>query len=187
MIKDSELLKDISIIIEDNPIIFDEDFLLDVLKIRLRWPKNSIEVISQFGNKSEDFFDSSYNALIFDKWLDLYEQGFTTMLNNCLDIHNDMRHLESLIWKYTGERPIGNIYMSKGSKTKRSSFDVHSHDYNVISTSVYGTTTWMLGNTQFDNKPIIVRDRDSVIIPKHTNHAVVESPEKRCSLTLILG
>jgi len=186
MIDNSKMLQDIKNIIEDNPVKFEEDFLLDILKMRLRWPKSSVEIISQLQKVSDDFFDN-YDVLIYDKWLELYNLGFTTMLNNVLDIHEDMRNLEKKIYMYTGKRPMGNIYMSKGTTTKRPSFDIHAHEYNVISTSIYGTTKWMLGNTQFSNKPIEVSPSQSVVIPTGTNHAVVESPEKRASLTLIIG
>ena len=176
-------------IIEDNPVEFDEEFLLDILKVRFRWPKKSIEVISNFGNSSDDFFDGHHNALIFDKWFDLYSNGFTTMLNNCLDLHPDMRKLETLLYNYLGEMPTGNIYMSAGTKVNRPSFDLHTHDYNVISTSIYGTTTWLLDPQQghYGNKPLEIKPKDKVIIPTGTPHACIDAPEKRCSLTICLG
>ena len=64
----TDIIGEAAKIIEDNPVHFDEDFLLEILKVRFRWPKKSIEVISNFGNGSEDFFDLRYQSLIFDKW-----------------------------------------------------------------------------------------------------------------------
>jgi hypothetical protein len=176
-------------IIEDNPVDFTEDFLLDILKIRFRWPKKSIEVISNFGNPSEDFFDYRYQSIIFDKWYELYSRGFTTMLNNCLDIHPDMRKLETLLLHYLGELPTGNIYMSAGTTVNRPSFDLHSHEYNVVSTSIYGTTKWLLDpkGGQFTNQPLEIKKGDQVVIPSGTPHACIDAPEKRCSLTICLG
>lgn len=185
----TDLIGEAAKIIEDNPVVLDEEFLLEILKVRFRWPKKSIEVISNFGNSSEDFFDYRYQAIIFDKWYELYSRGFTTMLNNVLDIHPDMRKLETLLLHHIGEMPTGNIYMSAGTKVNRPSFDLHSHEYNVVSTSIYGTTKWLLDpkGSQFSNGPIDVKPGDQVIIPRGTPHACIDAPEKRCSLTICLG
>lgn len=183
----TDIIGEAAKIIQDNPVVLDEDFLLEILKVRFRWPKKSIEVISNFGNGSEDFFDLRYQSLIFDKWYELYGRGFTTMLNNCLDIHPDMRRLETLLLHYIGEMPTGNIYMSSGTTVNRPSFDLHSHEYNVVSTSIYGTTKWMLNPENQFAKPLDIKPGDQVIIPSGTPHAVVDAPEKRCSLTICLG
>ena len=185
----TDIIGEAAKIIEDNPVTLDEQFLLDILKVRFRWPKKSIEVISNFGNNSEDFFDYRYQSLVFDKWYELYSRGFTTMLNNCLDIHPDMRKLETLLLHYIGEMPTGNIYMSAGTTINRPSFDLHSHEYNVVSTSIYGTTKWLLDpkGGQFSNGPIDIKPGDQVIIPAGTPHACIDAPEKRCSLTICLG
>ena len=188
MLSNLEILNEAKKIIDDNPVNISEEYLLDMLKVRFRWPKKSLEVISNLGNISEDFFDGRYNAIIFEKWYELYSRGFTTMLNNCLDIHPDLRKLENLLLNHIGEMPTGNIYMSIGTKTNRPSFDMHRHDYNVISKSIYGATTWKLGtDNQFGNNNLKVDCKQSVIIPKDTPHAVIENLEKRCSLTIILG
>ena len=184
----TDIIGEAAKIIEDNPVSLDEEFLLEILRIRFRWPKKSIEVISNFGNGSEDFFDGRYNAIIFEKWYELYSRGFTTMLNNCLDIHPDMRKLETLLLHHIGEMPTGNIYMSAGTKTNRPSFELHQHDYNVVSTSIYGTTQWILDpQGQFGGTPIKIAPGDQVIIPSKTPHACMDAPEKRCSLTICLG
>ena len=183
----TDIIGEAAKIIEDNPVVFDEEFLLEILKVRFRWPKKSVEVISNFGNGSEDFFDYRYQSIIFDKWYELYSRGFTTMLNNCLDIHPDMRKLETLLLHYIGEMPTGNIYMSSGTTVNRPSFDLHSHEYNVVSTSIYGTTKWMLNPENQFSKPLDIKPGDQVIIPANTPHACIDAPEKRCSLTICLG
>lgn len=183
----TDIIGEAAKIIEDNPVVFDEEFLLDILKVRFRWPKKSIEVISNFGNISADFFDGRYDSIIFDKWYELYGRGFTTMLNNCLDIHPDMRKLETLLLHYIGELPTGNIYMSSGTTVNRPSFDLHQHEYNVVSTSIYGTTKWILNPENQFSKPLDIKSGDQVIIPANTPHACVDAPEKRCSLTICLG
>jgi quercetin dioxygenase-like cupin family protein len=37
------------------------------------------------------------------------------------------------------------------------------------------------------SKPLDIKAGDQVIIPSGTKHAVVDAPEKRCSLTICLG
>jgi len=89
---------------------------------------------------------------------------------------------------YIGEMPTGNIYMSAGTNVNRPSFDVHKHEYNVVSTSIYGTTSWVLDpQGQFGGTPIKIAPDDQVIIPSGTPHACINAPEKRCSLTICLG
>ena len=72
----TDIIGEAAKIIEDNPVVFDEEFLLEILKVRFRWPKKSIEVISNFGNGSEDFFDGRYNCIIFDKLEEYYPEHF---------------------------------------------------------------------------------------------------------------
>jgi len=188
MLTDNQILQEAAKIVKDNPINLDEDFLLDILQMRYRWPKNSVEVISNFCNPSESFFGGGHNVLLYDRWYELYKLGFTTMLNNCLDIHPDMRKLEKLLYQFIGEIPTGNIYMSSGTVKNRPSFDLHAHEYNVISTSIYGTTKWNIASqNKFLDGIIDIAPGEQVIIPSRTKHAVVDSPEKRCNLTLILG
>ena len=42
----TDIIGEAAKIIEDNPVRFDEEFLLEMLKVRFRWPKKSIEVIA---------------------------------------------------------------------------------------------------------------------------------------------
>jgi quercetin dioxygenase-like cupin family protein len=83
--------------------------------------------------------------------------------------------------------PTGNIYMSSGTTVNRPSFDLHQHEYNVVSTSIYGTTKWILNPENQFSKPLDIKSGDQVIIPANTPHACVDAPEKRCSLTICLG
>ena len=114
-------------IIGEHEINLTEEGMLDLLQIKYRWPEMAIEVINQCGNTSNGFFDSR-KFLIYDRWKRLYDLGFTTLLNNVMDLTSELRSLDNKLFEYKGSETNANLYFTTGTKDKRPSFDPHHHD-----------------------------------------------------------
>lgn len=179
-----EMVKICANIVANNIVKINEEEIFELLKIRRRWPKESIEVISAFGHQSDDFFEKNEGCLIFDKWIELHYAGFTTMLNSIFDLTSDLRHLEQELYIATGKRSTANIYLSNGTTNpaQRVSFDEHTHPYNVIVLPLYGNADWKVNGNKFTCNP-----GEVIVIPANTPHAVVANTEKRASLTINLA
>ena len=112
--------------IGEHEINLTEEDVLDLLQIKYRWPEMAIEVINQMGNTSDGFFDSR-KFLIYDRWKRLYDLGFTTLLNNVMDLTKELRALDKKLFEYKGSETNANLYFTAGTKDKRPSFDPHHH------------------------------------------------------------
>ena len=165
-------------IIGEHEINLTEEGMLDLLQIKYRWPEMAIEVINQCGNTSNGFFDSR-KFLIYDRWKKLYDLGFTTLLNNVMDLTSELRSLDNKLFEYKGSETNANLYFTTGTKDKRPSFDPHHHDYHVIVKPIYGTCLWKINDRIEEITPEGV-----LILPAGTEHSVCSSEEHRLSLTI---
>ena len=165
-------------IIGEHDINLTEEGMLDLLQIKYRWPEMAIEVINQCGNTSNGFFDSR-KFLIYDRWKRLYDLGFTTLLNNVMDLTSELRSLDNKLFEYKGSETNANLYFTTGTKDKRPSFDPHHHDYHVIVKPIYGTCLWKINDRIEEITPEGV-----LILPAGTEHSVCSSEEPRLSLTI---
>lgn len=177
-------LEKLSEIVSDHVINLTEEDIFDFLKITYRWPyryhwnQTTVEIITGFGNNSSDCFFNRLGRFQYDEWKKYYDEGFTTILSNIMDLTPQLRSLSSKLFKFSGKEMNGNFYFSKGSKDHRVSFPGHSHKYPVIVKPIYGNCTWILGNEQLKNP------KETFIVPSNTIHSVDEGPDKRLSLTL---
>ena len=161
-----------------------EDDIFEFLKITYRWPlryswnQASVEVITEYGLNQSEYFFNRYERFQYDEWKKFYDEGFTTILSNILDLTPELRDLSDKLFKLTGTRINSNFYFSKGSTNHRVSFPKHNHDYPVIVKPIYGNCNWILGNEELNNPA------NAFIINTGTIHSVVEGTGKRLSLTL---
>jgi mannose-6-phosphate isomerase-like protein (cupin superfamily) len=168
-------------IIRNHNIILSEEILLNLLQIKYRWPKGSVEVINQMAVSSNRFYCEE-RFLIFNEWKKLYDLGFTSILCNILDLTPELRNLDEKLLGIKGSYTNANLYFSQGSKNHRVSFPIHDHDYHVIVKGIYGTTLWLIKGQQ-----IKLEAGSVIILPAGTPHAVIESTEPRLTLTMNLS
>jgi len=175
-----EYLRECAEVITNHQIDIDEEKILDLLQIKYRWPEPALEVINHCGMVSNAFFDVK-GYLFYEKWKKLYDLGFTSLLSNVLDLTSQLRELNEKLLVIKGSDTNANFYLSKGTDTRRPSFDPHNHDYNVIVKPIYGKAAWRV------NGQVQESDLNSVIvIPAFAEHSVTENPEPRLSLTINL-
>ena len=176
----NEYLNECADVIRNHQIDMDEEDILNLLQIKYRWPEPSMDVLNQCGVVSTGFFDKN-NFIIYERWKRLYDYGFTTLLRNVLDLTGQLRELNEKLLPLRGSDTIANFYLSKGTETRRPSYDPHNHDYNVIVKPIYGSSTWVINGQSQKATPDSV-----VIVPAFSQHSVIESTEPRLSLTLNL-
>ena len=173
--------------LEDYTISITEDEILNFLKITNRWPYKSfnnnptVEIITEWSwNCRNEFYDicGKFN---FTKWKQSYDNGFTTILSDVLDLTEELRNLQNQLLKISGKSTHANFYFSKGSVNHRVSFEHHKHDYDVLVKCIYGNCKWKIGEQYFDLKP-----NDVIYVPSGVNHSVVECENKKLSLTINL-
>tara|TARA_R100000329_G_C7516828_1_gene182168 strand:- start:61 stop:630 length:570 start_codon:yes stop_codon:yes gene_type:complete len=168
----------------NHDINLTEEDIFEFLKITYRWPfrypwnQATVEVITEYGLNSSEYFFNQHGRFQYDEWKKFYDEGFTTILSNVLDLSPELRSLSDKLFKFSGTRINGNFYFSKGSRNHRVSFPQHNHEYPVIVKPIYGNCKWILGNEELQNPT------KSFIIPPRTIHGVVEGFDKRLSLTL---
>ena len=179
-VDDETYLNKLSEIIENHSISLTEEKILDLLQIRYRWARGSIETINACGRVSMDYY-SNDGSLDFYKWKKLYDLGFTSHITDVMDVTSELRELDNKLFEVRGSRTISNFYIGKGNSTSRVSFPPHNHDYHVIVKPIYGVCTWLIGNETQKVGP-----GDIIVLPSYTPHAVLDAPEPRLSLTLNL-
>jgi len=178
----NKLILNLIKIVEETDINITEEELLNLLRIEKRWPINylhnqpSVEIISNLGHGKNHFFKID-GYLDFNKWFEFYKLGFTSIISNVLDLNESLRNLKILIEKELGSPINGNFYFSLPGK--KASFDLHSHEYDVIVKQIYGDSEWIIGDKKF-----ILKSKKVVYIPLHTEHAVISKDKKKLSLTL---
>ena len=177
-------LQEILKIVDDHQISLEEEDIFNFLRITRRWPPKyswgqpSIEIITQYVDCHQPFFDWSDGHFVFDEWKKYYDSGFTTIMSNVLDLNIELRSLRDKIFQYTGSYINGNFYFSAGSTKHRVSFDPHEHNYNVILKPIYGKYTWQLSGSEFEVS------KKSFLIPAGESHSVSKCVDKKLSLTL---
>lgn len=175
------------------PIIdLDEAYLLDQLQNRKRWPfrynhtdqYGSIAVIDHQGRLLErQFVARLYTIdgyLDYRNFLDLYHAGYTMQLIDILDLHPDLRTLESTLRAY-GHQFTANIYLAH-TAAGQPSFPPHDHPYDVAVKQLYGVSTWRVGDREHQ-----LNTADTIAVPSNTMHAVVAHTTPRASLTVNFG
>ena len=169
-----------------------EAFLLDQLQNRKRWPfryshtdqYGSIAVIDWEGRLLErQFVARMYSMdgyLDYRSFMDIYTAGYTIQLIDVLDIHPDLRTIDTTLRAY-GQQFTANIYMSQQDRGA-ASFPPHSHPYDVIVKQLYGECTWLLGEDS-----VLLTGSSAVAVPAGTLHQVVSHRCPRASLTVNFG
>lgn len=190
------LLKNLLDIVDNHQFTLTEDDILNLLKIRNRWPFNRclphskgealnggvppVITISQWRqNYWGNYYDAS-GIFLYDEWKKAYDLGFTTILSDILDLTEELRDLDQKMFAFSGSPINANFYFSKGSENHRISFDDHMHDYAVIVKMIYGKCLWKIGGE------FVEMENNTVLIPAHTPHCVIESKSKKLSLTINL-
>lgn len=187
-------LQDCAEIIANHSIDINEEKMLDLVGIRYRWTVDRMAVIDNANNDNLDFFDfvrvpinrqmpgEGISCINYDRWKKYYDWGFTTIFFDVLDLTRDLRELDEKLKPLKGSKTLGNFYLSKGTRTVRPSFDLHTHDYHVIVKPIYGKVRWII-----DGKEVIADPTKVLVIPAYTEHQVIESREPKLSLTLNLS
>lgn len=176
--QDLDFLQRAADVVKEHNVTLSEDQLFDLMQIRHRWPKGSVEVINQ-SSRSSDRFYCEDRFLIFNEWKRLYDMGFTSILCNVLDLTKELRELDEKLLKVKGSYTNANLYISSGTRDHRVSFPLHTHDYHVVVKGIYGTTLWQVGD-----QIVKLHPGEVFMLPVETPHAVIETPEPRLTLTL---
>ena len=169
--------------LEKININLSEEQILNFLKIKHRWPfsypggQPSVEIITNNGDMKRIPFFNVSGYLDYDKWKHFYDLGYTTVISNILDLTDDLRNLSSFLQDKLGNEINGNFYFSKPGQ--KASFDLHTHNYNVIVKQIYGDSKWICGGDKLTLMP-----QQALWIPKRTPHAVTSKDEAKLSLTL---
>jgi mannose-6-phosphate isomerase-like protein (cupin superfamily) len=169
--------------IKNFKINLKEEDLLNLLRNRKRWPirypwgQPSIEIIDNLNKGTVSGFFNADNYIDFDKWHQSYEKGFTSILSNVLDLNNDLRKINKLLNDKIGKDINANFYLSRGGQAP--SFLSHTHEYPVIVKQIYGTGYWKI-----NNKELILKPQEVVVLPKNSSHQVYKVLDKKLSLTI---
>jgi len=186
MIYEENILLNLTEKIKNFKIDLKEDDILNLLKIEKRWPvkypwgQDTISVINNLGTTSSDFLFDRNSYLNFDKWFELYNLGYTTIISHVLDLTKDLRELNNMLLQELGIKVHANFYFSKPGQ--KPSFDEHSHPYYVIVKQIYGETLWLI-----NQKQINLKSQETLLIPINTKHSVIDKTEKKLSLTINLN
>ena len=175
-------LEDLAEEIRKFPVSITEFDLIQLMKIKRRWPlrypwgQPSVEIINNVSNTHSPFYNDR-GEFNYKEWRSLYNQGYTTILSDILDLTEQTRMLDTLLKTKIGNPVNGNFYWSRTGQLP--SFYPHKHEYPVIVKQVYGNCTWKIGDKEIELAPGL-----TAIIPKQTEHAVLNKPEDKLSLTL---
>ena len=181
----SEFLNECGNVIANTSINIDEKKMLSLLQIKYRWQKDLIHVINHCGVINQDFFDLNDSCINYDRWKKFYDMGFTTLMFNVLDLTEELRELNEKLLPIRGSNTLANFYFSKGTETRRPSFDKHTHDYNVIVKPIYGKVHWKINGDDIIVDPV-ANPHNVIVVPAYTEHQVVASTEPKLSLTINL-
>tara|TARA_Y100001937_G_scaffold123022_1_gene185221 strand:+ start:1828 stop:2559 length:732 start_codon:yes stop_codon:yes gene_type:complete len=181
----SQFLHDCGNVIANIPVNIDEDKMLDLLQIKYRWQKDWVHVINHCGIVNDDFFELNGGYMNYNSWKRYYDMGFTTLLFNILDLTKELRQINEELRPIRGSSTLANFYFSKGTNSRRPSFNVHTHDYNVIVKPIYGKVHWRINGEDFIADPA-QNPNNLIIVPAYTEHQVVASTEPKLSCTFNL-
>ena len=164
----------------------DEYEIFKFLQIRKRWPihyndgQPTIEIIDNLGNQSNKGFFNADSYFDFNKWLEVYNLGYTTIISNVLDLSEELRKLNNYLKNNMGHEVNGNFYLSKGGQYP--SFNDHSHVYPVIVKQIYGVGYWKINGEQLE-----LNNQNTLLIPPNCIHKVYKVLDKKLSLTINLS
>lgn len=177
--------------LENLEINLTEEDILEKLQQRRRWPKKylhtddfgSLELISYFSSLThtvfrDDLFDGG-GYLDYYKFRRYYDNGFTFMLVDILDLSPELRKINDYFQDNFGTQVQGNFYINGNKAEGHPSFESHDHNYDVFVKHIYGWSKWVI-----DGRELTVKAGDVVALPAGTMHKVVENSEKRLSLTI---
>lgn len=188
-------LKNLLDIIDNHEFTITENDILNLLKIKHRWPfnrclphtkeaiNNEVPPVITISQWRSNYWGNYYNAsgiFLYDEWKKAYDLGFTTILSDVLDLTEELRNLDEKIFAFSGAATNANFYFSKGSENHRISFDEHMHDYDVIVKMIYGKCLWKIGDK------VVEMENNTVLIPARTPHCAIECKSKKLSLTINL-
>ena len=172
-------IEECSNIIGNHDVTFTEDDIINFIKMRRRWPHGTLSVINYTHGKNNYVYECD-GYLNYPKVKELYDLGFTIQAPHVLDLTEELRELNSKLYKIRGTETVGNFYFSKGT-TNMASFPPHTHDYNVVVKPIYGQAEWLVGEDTF-----IAGPGDVIFIPMECPHAVIKGEEPRLSITFNL-
>ena len=170
-------------IVDSTNINLKESDVLNFLKNRKRWPfrypwnQPTVEILSNAGDLQSNYLFDADSYLNFNKWEELYNLGYTSIISNILDLNEDLRILQKKLFYATGLNIGANFYFSKPGQ--QASFDAHKHSYDVIVKQIYGESTWSINNKSF-----LLQSQKSCIVPKNSVHQVLDKNVKKLSLTI---
>jgi len=176
-------LKKLQDIVDSVTISLSEDDVFEFLKIRKRWPyrypwnQPSVEILSNNGNLQSNYIFDADSYLNYDKWKEMYNLGYTSVISNILDLNENLRILQKELFYATGLNVGANFYFSRPGQ--QPSFDAHKHPYDVIVKQIYGESTWSINNKSF-----LLQYQKSCIVPKNSVHQVLDKNVKKLSLTI---
>ena len=177
--------------LENHKLEITEDQILEFMQIRRRWPKKylhtndygCLELISYFSSLThavyrDDLFDGG-GYLDYYKFKRYYDNGFTFMLVDILDLMPELRAINDFFQDNFGTQVQGNFYINGNTTDGYASFESHDHNYDVFVKHIYGWSKWII-----DGREVIVKAGDVVALPSGTMHKVVENSPQRLSLTI---
>jgi hypothetical protein len=171
----------------DCPIRINEEDVLERIKDRYRWPKfyntecPTLERIAyRNGDKEQDFFSPFDDCVIYDEFLNFYQQGYTFVLSGVQYLFDDISRITEKLNSTFGVEINSNMYISKGKKAV--SFPYHDHDYPVIVKNVQGKSLWTI-----DDNDYILEKQNVFYIEKNKWHCVKEIYETKISITFNLN
>lgn len=179
-------MKDLIEKINSLQINVSERMILDRFVDRYRWfitypwGQPTIEVLDKQNGQLVDpwnFFSREDGFLITENLLEKYNDGCTLIVSNIGELFPDFKKVSDEIVKTIGHRVNINMYMGRGGG-RRVSFEPHTHDYDVIVKNVYGVADWINCDEN-----VILKDQETLFIPKEGEHCVTKIYGKKCSLT----
>lgn len=182
---------DISNWLDNLQVNITEEQILNLLQLQKRWPKDyqhcdnysSVEIINYWSERvhfeyRNTLFDGN-GYLDYNKLKRYYDNGFTILLSDILDLTTELRTVNEYFIDTYGTLVQGNFYLSGAETTGAPSFDCHEHMYDVFVKQIYGWSMWKVNNQEFKIEP-----GDVITIPMGVQHQVIDHSEKRLSLTI---
>ena len=138
----------------------------------------TVQTITQTSGWNQSFFNQDF-FINYDEWKNLYDNGFTTVISDVLDLNEQLRNFNNVIEKEIGAKSCGNFYFGNNREGIKPSWNRHAHDYDVLVKQIYGESSWIV-----QEKKIILKPQEVLMVPKNTLHQVVKTIGKRLSLTI---
>jgi mannose-6-phosphate isomerase-like protein (cupin superfamily) len=184
---DDEKLNNLVQFIYNTKLNVHESLVLERVRDRYRWPKfyntgcPTLErIINKNGDKTQDFFSSFDNFIVYEDFLKFYKEGYTFILSGVQYLFEDIAVITDKMSVIFGVEINSNMYISKGIKSI--SFPYHDHDYSVIVKNVQGKSLWTI-----DDKEYVLEKQNVFYIEKNKWHCVKQIIEPKISITFNLN